>query len=192
VLEHCAGIWIYEKAVVFLERPRIMNLDELNRWHSFNAPAVEYRDGSIVHAIHGVRLPQQWIDTPADQLDVGQLMREENTEIRGALIAKYGFDRLLRNAHHKIVSKYRKNSLIEFKFPGRVWSAEGRRSIPTMRLRALHLKWCDKTGPRETVLPVPRTLRQFGDNRPTNINSCEQVRRWTLGWPKEAMAVAET
>ena len=56
----------------------------------------------------------------------------------------------------------------------------------------LHLKWRDKTGDKETFLPVPRTMRQFGDDRPDNINDCEQVRRSTLGWPKEALAIAET
>jgi hypothetical protein len=52
--------------------------------------------------------------------------------------------------------------------------------------------WRDKTGDKETILPVPRLARQFGEDCPEDVNDCEQVRRWTLGWPKEAIAVAET
>ncbi len=59
-------------------------------------------------------------------------------------------------------------------------------------LRVLHLAWQDKTGLKETILPVPRTKRQFGRDCPDNINDCEQVRRWTLGWPKDVEILAET
>jgi len=38
----------------------------------------------------------------------------------------------------------------------------------------------------------PRTRRQFGQDCPDNINDCEQVRRWTLGWPKDVEILAET
>ena len=58
--------------------------------------------------------------------------------------------------------------------------------------RALRLRWDDKTGPKETLLPVPQYVRDFGPDCPENIRDCEQVRRSTLGWPKEALAVAET
>ena len=51
----------------------------------------------------------------------------------------------------------------------------------------LSLPWQDKTGEKETMLPVPRLARQFGEDCPDNVNDCEQVRRWTLGWPKEAL-----
>jgi hypothetical protein len=59
-------------------------------------------------------------------------------------------------------------------------------------MRMLHVKWKDKTGDRETLLSVPRLQSQFGADRPANCDSAEQVRRWTLGWPKEALAIAET
>jgi hypothetical protein len=54
------------------------------------------------------------------------------------------------------------------------------------------MQWCDKTGDKETVLPVPRFARQFGDDCPEDVDDCEQVRRWTLRWPKEVLAIAET
>jgi hypothetical protein len=59
---------------------------------------------------------------------------------------------------------------------------------PYLYLRALRLK----TGAKETMLSVLRRAAQFGEDCPDNINDCEQVRRWTLGWAREAIAVAET
>jgi hypothetical protein len=44
----------------------------------------------------------------------------------------------------------------------------------------------------DVSIMVPRLARQFGEDYPENVNDCEQVRRWTLGWPKEALAVVET
>ncbi len=190
---HCGHFIPYDKMVVFLERPKIINVDEQNRFHSFDGPSLVYRDGSYRNDIHGIPVDPKWIDTPVDKLDIGEIMREENAAVRGALITKYGFERLLQNVQHKTISKTKGNSLIEFIFPGRHSNPSAAQPmIATLRLRALHLKWQGKKGPKQTVLPVPRTLRQFGADRPTNINSCEQIRRWTLGWPKEALAVAET
>jgi hypothetical protein len=95
-------------------------------------------------------------------------------------LGKYGFERMFKTVKHRVVSRAGENALIQFSLESGEF------------LRALHLKWRDKTGNKEIFLPVPRTLRQFGADRPTNVNDCEQVRRWTLGWPKEALAVAET
>src|ERR1051325_2725671 len=80
---------------------------------------------------------------------------------------------------YRTVSQHHGNRLIEFKFAGQQWRSKEHSRIDTLRFRALHLKWRGKTGDRETMLPVPRTLRQFGADRPANIDSCEQVRRWT-------------
>ena len=100
----------------------------------------------------------------------------------GTLLTKYGFERLLQNVKHKTISKMKGNSLIEFTFSGRKRVSTEKPGIATLRLRGsgLHLKWHDKLGAKETILPVPRTLRQFGDDRPPNINSASRsdARLW--------------
>jgi hypothetical protein len=191
--QHCGSFVLYQGAVVFLERPSIIKLDERGRLHSFDGPALVWRDHSGRFAIHGLPVDRKWIETPADQINIADLLAEENAEVRTALIAKYGLLRLLQTSKHKVISKRKGNALVEFTFPGWRWSENKVPSrLATTRFRALHLTWHDKTGPKETILPVPRTLREFGDDRPENIDSVEQVRRWTLGWSKEAIAVAET
>ena len=106
-----------------------------------------------------------------------------------ALIQKFGFRRLMDTVKHRRISVSNGNALLEFKIPRQTGS---RWDNPNLQFRVLHVTWRDKTGDKETVIPVPRLARQFGDECPEDINDCEQVRRWTLGWPKEAIAVAET
>jgi hypothetical protein len=57
-------------------------------------------------------------------------------------------------------------SLIEFRIKG------------VQFLRALHIRWQDKTGQKETVIPVPSRRSEFGPDCPEDIDNCEQVRRW--------------
>ena len=131
-------------------------------------------------------MPEKYILTPADQIHFGDMIKEQNAAVRLAIIKKFGFRRLMDTIRYRIVSTADGNSLMEFTI-----HPTGKRSwVP--RFRALQLTWQDKTGAKETFLPVPRLARQFGEDCPEDVNSCEQVRRWTLGWSKEAMAVAET
>jgi hypothetical protein len=179
VAESCGWWWPYRGLTILTERPCSISRDSRGRLHNENALALEYPDGSGVYAIHGVRVPKKYIETPADLIDPTKLLRERNAEIRAAVISKIGFQRLIRKLKYKLISKANGNSLIEF-------------HLRDVRVRALHLVWVDKNSKKETVLPVPRTKEQFGYDYPDNINDCEQVRRWTLGWPKDVTVVAET
>ena len=192
----CHSFLLSECAAVFFERPLEVHVDAAGRWHNYDAPAVVYRGakpGRMIYrtCFHGVNVDKRWMDTPADQMDFAEILKEENAALRAALLGKYGFERMLKNVTHRTVSRMKGNTLLEFVIPGRKRESD-KPSIETIRMRILHLKWKDKTGDRETLLPVPRLQNQFGTDRPSNIDSCEQVRRWTLGWPKEALAVAET
>ena len=181
-------IWIRPHQVFFCDRPEIAKYDDHGRPHCEDGPALKYGDGYAYYAIHGVPVPEQFIVTPADQIDFRDVLKEQNAAVRMAVIQKLGFRRLMDTVLNRVISKASGNSLIEFT----VRLAESDHWNGTMRIRALHLKWTDKTGDRETFLPVPRLAGQFGEDCPESVDDCEQVRRWTLGWPKEALAMAET
>ena len=128
----------------------------------------------------GIPVSEHYGKMPADEIKLDEVLKLRNSDMRMAIIKKIGLTRLLATAKHRVISEAHGNSLIEFKLGDYLY------------LRALRLKWQDKTGPKETMLTVPRLARQFGEGCPDNIRDCEQVRRWTMGWPKEAIAVAET
>jgi len=206
--------------VLLYDRPVAIHLDDRRRPHCLDGPAIRYRDGFKVYAIHGVPVPMEYIKTPAEQIDLRKVLREENAEVRTAVISKIGLTRLLASVERKeryiervcphcggqipkrdtkrkkehgavVVSKANGNSLIEFTF-GRRNRRSGADSSGPEKFRALHLTWQDKTGSKETILPVPRTKQQFGRDRPDDIDDCEQVRRWTLSWPKDVEILTET
>jgi hypothetical protein len=179
----CAFVWLTPDKVVYCNRPEIAKFDDQGRLHYEDGVAIKYRSGLGWFFLNGVSTPKKYIETPADQINLEDVLQEKNNEIRMAVLRKFGFNRLLSRVPNRVISRAGDNALIQLKYGDKTW--------PTY-FRVLHLKWHDKTGPKETILPVPRTLREFGADRPDNINDCEQVRRWTLGWPKEALAVAET
>ncbi|MFQ5903647.1 MAG: DUF6745 domain-containing protein [Candidatus Binatia bacterium] len=227
IVSSCGFFLPGNSKAAFMERPVAIHLDDRQRPHCVDGPAIQYRDGLTVFALHGIGVPGKYIDTPAEQIDLAEVLQEQNAEVRMAVISKVGFTRLLeavkpknqieqtcphcagrfnivlpdRLPKHKpgapskavVLSTANGNSLVELTIGPSDRNRPHRQSDPEpQRLRLLHLTWQDKTGPKETVIPVPRTKRQFGRDHPENINDCEQVRRWTLGWPKDVEILAET
>jgi hypothetical protein len=179
----CGFVYLLPHKVVYSPRPKLAKFDDQGRLHCEDGPALQYERWGFFY-LHGVSVNRKYVETPADQLELADILRELNSEVRGVVLRKFGLSRLLSTAKHRIVSEAGGNSLIEFKLKIGEHNNE--------YLRALRVRWQDKTGDKETLLTVPRLARQFGDDCPPDINDCEQVRRWTLGWPKEALAVAET
>lgn len=176
----CGFIWLTPEKVVYTNRPNDSVFDEQRRLHCDDNVAIRFRDGWGFFFLHGIATPKQFVETPADDLKLEEILEIKNWEVRRAVLGKFGFQRMFTTVKHRVISRAGENALIQFKLDSGEF------------LRTLHLKWRDKTGNKEIFLPVPRTPRQFGAERPDNINDCEQVRRWTLGWPKEALAIAET
>jgi hypothetical protein len=62
-----------------------------------------------------------------------------------------------------------------------------------MKVRGLYVRWKDKyDAPLETIISVPRTKTQFGEDCPEDVNDAEQVRRWTLHMKPEERLIVET
>jgi hypothetical protein len=187
----CGFVCLAPTQVIYCNRPMTAKFDDQGRLHCVDAPAIEYGSSGEsdwegmswgVFFLNGVAVHKKYIETPADDLKLEDVLQERNSDVRAAVLRKIGFARLLATVPNRVISEAEGNSLIQLQIT-RGFNGS---------LRVLRLKWQDKTGAKETLLPVPRLARDFGDDCPQNINDCEQVRRWTLGWPKEAMAVAET
>ena len=184
ISKFCGWWWPFENAVIFTEKPIELHRDARNRLHNLDGYAVSYSDGWGVYAIHGVRVPEKYILTPAEKIDPKEVLAEPNAEVRTAVIKKCGFQHFLKHLKSKKISMSEngKAELLEFDLGN------------SMRVRGLHVWWDDKAGHKETVIPVPRTKAQFestGDV-PDDIDDAESVRRWTLFAGKEDRFLAET
>jgi hypothetical protein len=86
------------------ERPRILELDGSNRPHSLTGPALAFRDGWEVHAIHGVTLPGYAIRKP-ENITVEAIVLETNVERRRVLIDLFGVQRFLDDSGARAISR---------------------------------------------------------------------------------------
>ncbi|MCI0529239.1 MAG: hypothetical protein L0Y56_17520, partial [Nitrospira sp.] len=84
----------YERICWAVERPRSLSLDENRRLHAELGPALLYPDGWSLYAWHGVRVPAYIIMTP-QKITVQDIQSEQNIEIRGIKLNRYGLERYI-------------------------------------------------------------------------------------------------
>ena len=108
-----AIIFLDEVAIV-AHRPLQYHFEQLPpgsdrpaRLHNMDGPAILYADGSRINCIAGVRVPDVIVDTPADQLDPALFFQEQNAEVRMAIGAKIGMERLLGRMDHQVLDVLR-------------------------------------------------------------------------------------
>lgn len=88
--------------VILSERPVINEVDEQGRLHNESGPAIGYKDGYGLWAIHGVRVPKRVIEAP-DTLTPQEILGEQNAEVRRVMLARYGTAKFIENIGAKPV-----------------------------------------------------------------------------------------
>lgn len=62
--------------------------------HRDGGPAMQWRDGWSIWALHGVRVPQWLAETPSGQIDCRKVVEIDNAEVRREFVRKVGAERL--------------------------------------------------------------------------------------------------
>ena len=98
--------------VMVCERPTVISRELVDpnvprgwgshRLHSDTGPAVGFRDGWGIWAIHGTRVPQYVVEHP-QQITVAAIDAETNAEVRRVMIDRYGPDRYVVDSGAKVV-----------------------------------------------------------------------------------------
>lgn len=168
-----AGWWLpHEKICWISERHNHLMRDERGRLHNYNGAALTYPDGWGIYSFHGVRVPEKYALTKAEDISVEDVLKESSAEVRMAVLGKIGLAKALGKIPHKVIDSKNGNDLIEF-------------TIEDEPVRGLLLRWTDMYSSKSTVLPVPRTIEEFKESFcddeypedfPDNVNDCEQVR----------------
>jgi len=105
--------WFPYKNVIFLsDRPSAVHVDERGRPHNSKGAAVEYRDGYKVFAWKGILIPSEIVEKP-ESLTVSQIMSENNTEIRRAMVDIFGLERFVVDSKAKTLDKQGEYELLE-------------------------------------------------------------------------------
>ena len=159
--KHCGWLNMYEDLVVFQHRPSKIMMDDEDRLHCENGPAISYRDGFSVYAWHGVRIPAEWIENKAS-VTAKNALTWENVEQRRAACEILGWHKILDELDAQVIDTDEDpmiGTLVEVDIP-----EIGRERF----LRVL----CG-TG-REFALPVP-----------PNMKTALQANAWTFGYDEE-------
>ena len=85
------------------------------RWvlHASSGPAIQFRDGYSLWALHGVRVPQALVETPSEQLNVQNwIVQESNAEIRREAVRKIGIERVCQQLKAKTIDSYKNYELL--------------------------------------------------------------------------------
>ncbi len=83
------GWWYpYGNICLLCDRPETLNLDTEGRLHGEGGPAMSFRDGYSLWALHGMRIDRQIIEKP-ETLTFEQVRDESNTEVRRHMLDRF-------------------------------------------------------------------------------------------------------
>lgn len=97
--------FVFDTIAVLTQRPTVLHINEANRLHCTNGPAIKYADGNAIYTLNGVTMPAWLFETPKEQLTGKQIMGITNVEQRGEAIKWYGLQNMLGLLDAKIVDE---------------------------------------------------------------------------------------
>jgi hypothetical protein len=98
----CLLFWDY---AFISERPMAIHRNAAGQLHRDGGPALVHSDGWGVWALNGIRMPYEYVETPAGQLKPGVILAERNADIRRELLRKVGIERMLSNLPHRMMDR---------------------------------------------------------------------------------------
>ncbi len=97
------GFWLpATRAAIVSPTPSQMHRDDHGELHCDDGPAITYPDGWSVWAHHGVVVPRDVIESPA-QITVDRIRAEHNSNIRRVMRERYGEGRYLVETGAKVI-----------------------------------------------------------------------------------------
>ena len=96
--------FIFRDIVFISEKPRHLHFSG-NNLHSAKGPAAEYKDGYSLHALNGVAVDKEVVETPAEKLDPKIILKTKNTEVRREIVRKIGIERVIMKLGAKSLDK---------------------------------------------------------------------------------------
>lgn len=84
------------------DRPETLTVDDDNQPHSEDGPFCQWRDGSRLFSIHGVRVPAWIIERPSE-ITAAAIREEDNAEVRRIMIERMGVGKYLTEIDAKVL-----------------------------------------------------------------------------------------
>jgi hypothetical protein len=105
IAKSCHWWWPFSKVCIISERPAVMTWDTNTRIniHNEKGPAIKYRDDWAIWAIHGVRVPQEVVESPKD-IPATKVMEE--------MIDRMGYEILVMEINAKVINEDKLGKLL--------------------------------------------------------------------------------
>jgi hypothetical protein len=115
---------MHSEFCIISDRPEILKVDEQNRPHAFDGPFCQWRDGSALYSINGIRVPMWICETPKEQFTKQMILEEENVDYRRCIIAKIGIEKAIELLGAEVIDEYEspvggKYQLLSIDYDGR-------------------------------------------------------------------------
>jgi hypothetical protein len=106
----CAGwSWTYDEVAIITDRPEVFVLDDAGRPHCETGPALKYRDGVVLYALHGVTVPKLIVEEP-HLITPEMIEAEANVEVRRSMLDRYGWSRYLLDTNSEVIDEITEES----------------------------------------------------------------------------------
>ena len=136
------------------DRPAVLSVDAENRPHSDTGPFCQWRDGSALYSVHGVRVPW-WVIEHPEQISPQTIAAQANEEVRRVMIERYGWVRYIKDSGAE---------LLDARLNERDQQKEGLFEL--------------KDGTKRLVVSDPSTGRRYALGVPRGVATCQAAQDW--------------
>jgi hypothetical protein len=152
--QSCMWAYTFRGAVIACERPAAIHRDERGRLHSDTGPAMDFRDGWKIYAVHGVRVPA-WLLTEPARLTIDAIHAEPNSEIQRVMIERFGWDEYAEQCGAQVIDHDERW--------GTLMRRPTRNGDPILFLKVINRSAEPDGSFRRYILPVDSELRPIPD-----------------------------
>jgi len=101
--EHSGPRYMHKEFCIICDRPTILKVNDKNQPHCDDGPYCEWRDGSALYSLNGVRVPMWVVEKPIDQISRADILKLKNTDERRELIHRIGNEKMIEILNPEIV-----------------------------------------------------------------------------------------
>ena len=116
IVRDCGWIYPYDNVCIVCSKPIVLSADSNHRLHAEGTPAVQFADGFSIYAYHGVILPECYGRLHPHQWQSKWVLKEQNVEVRRALIQGITYDRLCQELAVTELDSWQEYTLLSIEF----------------------------------------------------------------------------
>ena len=87
---------MHKEFCIISDRPNVLAVNERNQPHSIQGPFCQWRDGTALYSINGIRVPGWIAETKKEDFTKEMIISEQNVDYRRCIIFKIGIEKAIK------------------------------------------------------------------------------------------------